>query len=158
MDEQRRAVRRGDEPEREEVVRPDRLAVVPTQVDDQLPDQESEPCPDRESAGHRPDEVHHDPAEAVPAEVVKAEQAEAEHDERERGAVVQPGLAGEREPQPVAVPRVGELHIGGEDGVGGRECGAEQDRGTGRQPEPVHADERHEPDGDEHRQACEADR
>ena len=67
---------------------------------------------------------------------MQAEQAEAEQDERERGAVVEPGLAGQREAQPVAIGRLGDLHVGGEHRIGRREDAAEQDRRAERQAEP----------------------
>ena len=58
------------------------------------------------------------------------------------GAVVQPGLAGEREAQPVAVVGVGQLHVGGEHRIGRREDRAEQHRGAERQAEQQDAGER----------------
>ena len=93
--------------------------------------------------GDGPEDVDAEPAQPERAELVRAQHAEAEQHEREGRAVVEPGLAGQREAQPVAIPRVGGLDVGREHGVGRREHGPEHDGGADRQPQHERADERH---------------
>ncbi len=75
--------------------------------------------------GDAPDGVEGEPAPAGVADVAQTEQAQAEQHDGERSAVVEPGLAGEREAQSVAVAGLGDLHVGREHRVGRREDAAE---------------------------------
>ena len=109
-------------------------------------------------AATRPEHVDREPAPAEAADVVQPEQAEAEQHQREGGAVVQPGLAGQREAEAVAVAGLGHLHVGGEHRIGRREDAAEQDRRAERQAEREHADAGDQRHGDEHRQDRQAQR
>ena len=66
--------------------------------------------------GNRPHQVHGEPAPAALSGLVQTKQTETEHDEGERRSVVEPGLPGEGEAQPVATHHrpntsVPQLHI-----------------------------------------------
>ena len=100
------------------------------------------------------------PAPAVRAQVMQAEQAQAQHHEREGDAVVQAPFAGQAEAQAVAVAGLQYLDIGGQNRVGGREDGAEQDGGAQRKTQAQHPEycnqhyrDRHRNEGESHRQA-----
>ena len=101
-----------------------------------------------------PHHVHRQPAPAHRPISCSPQQPQPEHHERKGRAVVEPGLAGQREAQPVAVARIVHLHVGGEHRVGGR-----QDRRPAAPPRPAaaraadadHRDQRHR-DHHRHRQ------
>ena len=97
------AVGEADQAEGEEVVEPDRLLVRAPQVEHEAADERAEQRADADADGDGPEHVDREPAPERVAEVVQAEQAEAEQDEGKRRAVVEAGLAGQREAQPVAI-------------------------------------------------------
>jgi hypothetical protein len=97
MHEQRDAVRKGDEPEGEELVQSNRLAVNAPQIDDELPDTGPAESSHAKARGYRPQKVHGEPAPAVRAKLVSPHQPETQHHEREGSTVVQSGLSGETE-------------------------------------------------------------
>ena len=152
------AVGQADQAEGEEVVEADRFLVGAAQVEHELADRGAEDGADADAGGHRPEHVDREPAPAEAADVVQPEQAEAEQHERKGGAVVEAGLAGEGEAEPVAVARLGDLHVGGEHRVGRREDAAEQDRGAERQAEREHADAGDQRHRHQHRQDRQAQR
>jgi hypothetical protein len=111
-----------------------------------------------ETADNSPHQVNADPAQAVGSDLVPADQAEPEHHEREGGSVVEPGFAGEAEPNRLGVVLVRDLHIGGKHGIGRRENCAEQHGHAKRETRDEHPERRDGGDGDHHRQRGEQHR
>ena len=115
-------------------------------------------APIAEPAGDRPHDVERDPSHPAFAELMEPQQPEAEHDQRECASVVEAGLARQREPQLVAIGRVLDLDVGGQDGIGRREDCAENHGSSDGQPEQGGSHEGDETHGDEHRHRGEANR
>ena len=130
----RDAVGNGDQPERQELVEPDRLLMAGAQMEDELPDQGTQDCTDRQPTADRPQHVDGQPAPAT-AEIAQAEQSECEQHEWKRSPVVEATLSGQAEAKTVSIRRALDLHVRGEDGIGGRQYRGEQDRSPYRQTE-----------------------
>ena len=97
MQQQRRPVGQGDQPQGEEVVEANRFLVLAPQKEDDAAGCGAEQRSDEEPAGNGPENVDGEPAPAALPGLVQPEQTETEHDEGERRSVVEPGLPGEGE-------------------------------------------------------------
>ena len=85
---------------------------------------------DGDSGGGGPQHILQRPAQAEFADLVQPQQSQSEHHEGKSAAIVHPRLAGQGEAQTTPIARVTRLHIRGQDRVGRRDDGAEQDRGS----------------------------
>ena len=89
---------------------------------------------------------------------MKAAQPEPEHDEGKRRAVVESRLARERDAEAVAVARIRDLNLRGEDRIRRSEHRSEKDRDAEGKSEHRHADGRDQADRHRHRDEREANR
>jgi hypothetical protein len=96
------------------------------EVHDEHADRRPRDRADGEPRDDRPHEVDGNPSPPEVAEFAESEQTEPEHDKGEGHAVVQPGLAGEREAHAVAIERVADLHVRREHRIRRRQNGPEQ--------------------------------
>ena len=103
-------------------------------------------------------EIDQRPAPAEGADVVQTEQSESQEDERKCSAVVEPALTGQREAQVVAVMGTAQLHVRGQHRVRGRQRRAQQQRKSGRHPQPPVGGGRNAGDGQHQREGREPER